>query len=198
MDAKRRLHHLTRIAAAAAKGRRDLLRDWYPSALAEGMPAGDLHEATLQVFLFAGYPRTLDAFQELAPLAGGTTPPLEPDPGDLLARGRQFFDRIYGRHADTVAAKLEALHPDFARYVMTDAYGQVLARPFLPARERELMAVSMLAALGLRGQLQAHASGAVRVGATRDEVLDAVAVIEDLGSDPESARDLVTQVLSSG
>ncbi|MDH3592957.1 MAG: carboxymuconolactone decarboxylase family protein, partial [Planctomycetota bacterium] len=137
-----RIRHLCRITAAAAAGRREHLDAWYRAARGDGIALGDLQEATLQVFLFAGYPRTIDAFEALdAP----TPPPLEPARGDFEARGRELFERIYGPHAPEVLDKLDALHSDFRRFVVRDAYGQVLGRPFLAVEERELMAVAMLA-----------------------------------------------------
>ena len=167
------MKHLTRIAAAAALGDRARLRDLYGAALDDGVEPAILQEATLQVFLFAGYPRTIDAFEELGALVDAA-PPVEP-PGDFEARGRELFSRIYGKHTKAVEEWLRGLHPDFARFILHDAYGQVMTRPFLPARERELMAVAMLAAMGFKGQLGAHVCGALRCGAMPDEVREAAA-----------------------
>ncbi len=182
MDANR-CRHLARIAAAAALGRRRLLGSWYRAALDEGVAIADLQEATLQVFLFAGYPRTIDAFDELHAAYGVAPPPpppLEPEPGNLHKRGRALFDRIYAHHADTVLGKLESHHPDFAEYVIYDAYGQVLGRPFLPVEEREVMAISMLAIMDLRAQMHSHVLGALRVGATPESVRLALSAAEEV------------------
>jgi len=161
--------------AAAAAGRSTELPALYREAHASGIPPGDLAEATLQVFLFAGYPRTILAFQALQATAPGPVP-TEPDRGDFLERGRETFRKVYGKHTDEVLEMLAGLHPDFARYVLHDAYGQVLGRPFLPLVERELLAVAMLAALGLPEQLKAHVRGAKRAGAS-DEQIDLVLAI---------------------
>jgi alkylhydroperoxidase/carboxymuconolactone decarboxylase family protein YurZ len=162
---------MARIVAAAARGLRDALPERYRAAAEAGIPAADLSEATLQVFLFAGYPRTIGAFEALKEaLPDAATPPSEPERSDFYARGRATFQKVYGEHTDTVLAKLEGLHPDFARYVIHDAYGQVLGRPFLPLKERELLAVAMLAALDLAPQLRSHVHGAKKAGATEDEV----------------------------
>ena len=176
---------------AAAEGRKDRLRGLYRAALADGVPAADLQEATLQVFLFAGFPRTIGAFEELGRLVDTPPPVEETPPADPEQRGRELFRRIYAGHADAVLAKLESLHPDFARMTLRGAYGRVLARPFLEARERELMAVSMLAGLALEAQLQAHVRGALRCGATADEVRMAA---EDA---PERQLELVERTLGS-
>ncbi|MHC4409348.1 MAG: carboxymuconolactone decarboxylase family protein [Planctomycetota bacterium] len=164
-----RIERLARIVAAAAVGRTDELPRLYREAHDAGISPADLAEATLQVFLFAGYPRTIVAFQALQAVAPGT-PPLEPDRQDFTERGRAIFEEVYGKHAETVLEMLAGLHPDFARYVIHDAYGQVLGRPFLPLVERELLAVAMLAALELPDQLKAHVRGARAAGATEDQI----------------------------
>lgn len=188
--------HLPRIAAAAAAGHRDLCRRWCREALDGGVPVADLQEAALQVFLFAGYPRGIDAFEDLYTALDGEAPApaVEGAPGDLLARGRALFARIYGPHTEPVLAKLSLLHPDFARFVLRDAYGQVLGRPFLGILVRELMAVAMLAALDFRAQLRAHVHGARRVGATPEQVRAAVAEEDVIGAE---ARGRVERALGS-
>ncbi len=121
-----------------------------------------------------------------------TPPPSEPagGPDDHEARGRELFGRIYGHRTADVEAWLRDLHPDFARFTLQHAYGQVMTRPFLPPRDRELMAVAMLAACGLKGQLRAHVRGALHCGATPDEVRDAAA-------DYPGSSDLIEKTIAS-
>ena len=166
-----RIRYLARITAAAARGLRGELPDRYRAAADAGIPAADLYEATLQVFLFAGYPRTIGAFEALQnAVPDAEPPPSEPQRLDFTERGRVTFEKVYGEHTDAVLKKLHDLHPDFARYVIHDAYGQVLGRPFLPLQERELLAVTMLAALDLAPQLRSHVHGARKAGASEEEI----------------------------
>ena len=106
-----RIEALARIVAAAAVGRTDELPRLYQEAHREGVGIGDLAEATLQVFLFAGYPRTIGAFQALhaADLGAGMVPS-EPDRADFRERGLEVFGKVYGKHAETV---LEMLDPAY-------------------------------------------------------------------------------------
>ena len=188
MDAKR-IRLLCGTAAAAALGRRDLLGTLYLDALKAGIGLEDLQETTLQVFLFAGYPRTIVAFESLAAAAPSyAPPPAEPDRPDLDERGRELFARIYGPHAERVLSHLQELHPDFQRYVVRDAYGQVLARPFLPVEERELLAVAMLGAMRLPRQLRAHVRGALNVGASADQIETALEAVEAVAGAEAAAQ----------
>lgn len=166
---------LARLSVAVVLGDWDALR----TIRSAGRPDRAWREAVLQAHLFCGFPRVVEAFGVLQ-AAGGLGAPA---PDEILAepdrpeRGAALFDTIYAERADDVRATLEAGHPDFARWIAGHAYGRVLTRPGLAARERELCAVASLAALGQDRQLASHVRGALRCGATRDEVfavLDAV------------------------
>jgi 4-carboxymuconolactone decarboxylase len=172
---------LLRLTAAIVLGRWDEVQDVRASA-PPGEPDREWREAVLQVHLFSGIPRQLEAYEVLERAGGlGAVGPDEAlaEP-DLPERGAGLFDRIYGAHAGAVRARIGAHHPDFARWVAGHAYGRVLTRPGLSARVRELLAVGALAALGQERQLASHARGAVACGATAEEVLEAVEVVSPL------------------
>ena len=75
------------------------------------------------------------------------------------------------------------------------AYGSVLSRDGLDARDRELLAVVMLAATGHDRQLASHARGAIRCGAEPQEVTAALDVVEDLvpSARMQRARDVTAR-----
>lgn len=170
---------VTRLRAAAPPGEPD--RAW--------------RETVLQTHVFAGFPRTVEAFGALD-AAGGLG---ELEPGERLGepelaeRGSALFERIYGDHAPKVRAFLERGHPDFAAWIEGHAYGRVLTRPGLSPARRELLAVVALAALGQDRQLASHARGAVRCGAASEDVLAALEAVRDLiePSRYERARDVL-------
>lgn len=147
-----------------------------------GEPDRSWREAVLQVHLFAGFPRQVEAYEVLAGVGGlgeeGEDEHLgEPDRED---RGRELFAHIYGKNAEAVEARLHAHHDDFGRWIVGHAYGRVLSRPGLAANRRELLAVAALAATGQTRQLASHARGAIHCGATPEEVLAVLDAIEDL------------------
>ncbi len=61
-------------------------------------------------------------------------------------------------------------HPDLADWILVEGYGKTLARPFLSLRERELIVVPTLAALGAWRQVPSHVGGALRAGASPREM----------------------------
>jgi 4-carboxymuconolactone decarboxylase len=57
-------------------------------------------------------------------------------------------------------------HPELERWILEHGYGEVLSRPGLSTREREVLAVVVLGALRLPLQQESHWRGARRCGAT--------------------------------
>jgi len=152
-------------------------------------------EALLQCHLFCGFPRTIAALDHLRSAGIRADPEGASGPTGSARAGEELFDRIYGDGADGVRQHLRSLDPDLADLVAGHAYGTVLSREGLDARDRELLAVVMLAATGHDRQLASHARGAIRCGADPDEVSAALDAVEDLvpGTRMERARDVVAR-----
>jgi alkylhydroperoxidase/carboxymuconolactone decarboxylase family protein YurZ len=208
-DSDRRL---VRLFTACVLGRWDEVRA--VRAAARGAePDRRWREAVLQVHVFAGFPRLVEAYGVFETCGGlGAFDPNEPgepdEPGeigqigtavDAAARGAQLFETIYGSGADEVRAMLARHHPDFARWILEHAYGRVLARAGLSADRRELLAVAALAALGQDRQLASHARGAVRCGASVGEVHAVLECLRGLVPDEriEAARRVVEKFAAS-
>ncbi len=173
---------LLRLFTAAVLGRFDELAELRRSA-PEGEPDRRWREALLQLHVFAGIPRAVEAYAVLEAQGGLGPAQGEQDaasPDELRARGAQLFRRIYEDDAPAVQRMLERQHPDFALWVIEHAYGRVLTRPGLEPRLRELLAVCALAALGQERQLASHVRGTLRCGGTRAELEQALAALEGL------------------
>ncbi len=183
-DRAGRVRLLARIAGLAALGRERPLGEAFLAARKGGVPLRAVRETLLQVFLFAGFPRTVNALDVLE-RSLGPLPPVVPErlpPGAARRRGRLLFDRVYGEHAGPVLARIGSRHREFRDWILEDAYGKVLGRPGLPAAERECIAVALLAVLDLPRQQAAHLRGALRCGATAAEVEAALGGVEGIAS----------------
>ena len=76
--------------------------------------------------------------------------------------------------ADNLIAAYEQLAPDFTRYLIEFAFGDVYARDG-DLKHRELVAIASLATMGgCDPQLETHVRGAFNVGLTQAEVVEAV------------------------
>lgn len=92
---------------------------------------------------------------------------------DRFERGWDTVNRINAEGAQRQWDSLSAISPDFARYIVETAYCDVLSRPALGLRDREIATLAALAALGNAPvQLKAHVEGALNVGVTRDEIVE--------------------------
>ena len=88
-------------------------------------------------------------------------------------RGLALLGRIDGRGGGAVLRELEAIAPDFARYLAEFPFGDIYARPGLDLRSRELVTVAALTALGnARPQLLVHLAAALNVGCSRTELVE--------------------------
>jgi alkylhydroperoxidase/carboxymuconolactone decarboxylase family protein YurZ/ADP-ribose pyrophosphatase YjhB (NUDIX family) len=184
------------VAAAAAVGDLALLARETEAARAEGETDRRLLETLLQVVPYAGYPRAITALGAVRGLLAGHADPEGP-PADAPARGRATFGRVYGASADDVAARLQALDPVLARWTLEHAYGRVLAREgALTLRERELLAVAVLTALGgLQDPLRGHMRACLRLGASARDV---GAVVETVPSSVGEGRREAARALLAG
>ncbi len=175
--------------ALGAAGRCAQLEDLYRCALARGVALSDLREGALMVHLFAGFPVAIETFHALD-RAAGRLPPSDPradvPDGERAAQGRRLFDRIYQGSAESVLEILRSFAPTFERAVLEDAYGRILARPGLDARQRELMAVCALTATGLPRQLRSHLRGALSCGATAEEAREAIELARAVAPGPQA------------
>jgi 4-carboxymuconolactone decarboxylase len=95
---------------------------------------------------------------------------------ERFRRGWDTVALINGPARDAQFQSLSEVAPDFARWIVESAYCDVLSRPQLPLRDRELATVAALTALGnAPAQLKAHIQGALNVGLTRQEIVEVIA-----------------------
>lgn len=90
-------------------------------------------------------------------------------------RGAEIIKELYGDFGGAFFEDLEGIAPDFGRFIVEFSYGEVFSRPGLDTRTREIAIISALTALGTaERQLKAHILGALKVGASRKEIAEAI------------------------
>ena len=124
-------------------------------------------EAALMLMLYAGYPAALEGLRVLHAVWPGRARASDRGaPRRWRTAGERLCRSVYGSKYPRLIANVRALHPDLATWMVEQGYGRVLSRPAMAARERELFAVAVLAALGWERQLLSHLIGARRLGAS--------------------------------
>jgi 4-carboxymuconolactone decarboxylase len=87
-------------------------------------------------------------------------------------RGMDVARRLWGERAGGQELPAQRLAPDMFAWVAEAVFGGIWARPGLDLRSRSLCTVAMLAALGKHDELVAHLAGALRLGITREELVE--------------------------
>ena len=194
---------LVRLSAIVTAGTEAEMRA-IMQTIPEAVPAVWVEELLLQSYLFAGFPRTLNAMREwrrVQPDISGAPAPEERGSrmGELTrwrAQGEATCAAVYGVMYERLRHNIRHLHPLLDDWMITDGYGKVLSRPELDLPRRELCIVAACAAAGQDRQLHSHLHGARNVGVEPDvidEVIEAVA--GDVGADrAQAARSLWARV----
>lgn len=89
------------------------------------------------------------------------------------ARGLDVLRKIGGRDFDGPIGRLARISPDMARFTVAFPYGDVLSRPGLDLRTRQICTVSSVIALGsAQPQLRFHMDGLLNAGGTPGELVE--------------------------
>ena len=176
------LRHLVRIAGAIAGSPEGQVRAVMSDALDSVDPIA-VEEIILQSYLFAGFPRPLNAARAWRVASERPAPADDPEAQIAnLDMWREMGERtckiVYGDSYDRLRENVRQLHPALDEWMIVDGYGKVLSRPGVDLRTRELCIVAACAVAGQLRQLHSHLHGALNAGSSANEVglvLDALA-----------------------
>jgi 4-carboxymuconolactone decarboxylase len=168
------------IAAFAAAGDIAKLNTALNQGLDAGLTVSDTKEVLVQLYAYAGFPRSLNALSELMKVldarrqrgiqdAPGRMPGRAiPKGEELLAAGTANQTKLAG---GPVKGALFDFAPAIDEYLKTHLFGDIFERDNLDWQSRELATVSMLSALpGTESQLQAHMRISMNVGLTASQL----------------------------
>lgn len=107
--------------------------------------------------------------------------------------GRSLMDALEPNTAESVTAKLAELDPDLPRLITDYAFADVIGRPGLDLKTREMLTVAALTAMGnAPEQLAFHMRGALNVGVTQQELLEIVIQMAVYAGVPACMKGLAT------
>ena len=90
---------------------------------------------------------------------------------ELYKKGRAVRRSVLGNeHVDKAEKATTDFDRDFQEYITSNAWGAIWSRPGLTRRERSLITIALLAALGHEEELKMHMRATVNTGATADDV----------------------------
>jgi len=183
---------LVRLAAVIAAGSEADIRTELARAQQDARVEW-LEEVILQSYLFAGFPRTLNAAREWRRVSGRPAPLT--DDGEHLDRadewrrqGEETCAIVYGPFYDRLRVNIRALHPALDAWMIVEGYGKVLSRPGLDLARRELCIVAACAASRQERQLHSHLHGALHAGASESAITDTLGAVASLVSADDAAK----------
>jgi 4-carboxymuconolactone decarboxylase len=187
---------LVRLAVVVSAGGDQHVMDAVTSAR-DVIPSEWVEELILQTYLFAGFPRALNAMRAWRRVSPDlATPESVGDAAMWRALGEKTCETVYGDMYDRLRENIRDLHPALDDWMITEGYGKVLSRPNLDLARRELCIVAACAASMQDRQLHSHLHGARNAGVEPAVVDEAIEAIADLlgGSRSRSVRLLWARV----
>lgn len=192
---------LVRVAAAVAVAGEAEVRRILADAV-DVAPSEWVEEVILQSYLFAGFPRALNAAREWRRVSGRVAPAHDDgerfdDVAQWRTDGARTCAIVYGASYERLRHNIRALHPALDAWMIVEGYGKVLSRPGLDLRRRELCIVAACAAAGQDRQLHSHLHGALNAGASTREIGAVLEAVTDFMApeNPERYRLLLERVV---
>jgi 4-carboxymuconolactone decarboxylase len=89
--------------------------------------------------------------------------------------GKAVLDAVDGEAGTNVIDALGDISPELAHQVVAWGFGEIYSRPGLEPRDRQLVTLGMLTALGgCEPQLDVHINAALNVGLTPQQIIEAL------------------------
>ena len=197
------------IAAAMAASDMPKLNAALNEGLDAGLTIGEAREILVQLYAYAGFPKSLNALGELVKVlearqqrgikdAPGREPSRAIPTGDeLLAVGEANQTKISG---GPVKNAVTDFAPVINQYLQAHLFGAIFERENLDWQSRELATVGALAAMpGVEAQLRSHMRASLRVGLTAAQLRQLTQVLAERGDAQAAKRasEALTQALAA-
>ena len=186
------------IAAAAASSDMPQLNAALRRGLDAGLTLSETKEVLVQLYAYAGFPKSLNALGELMNVvrareaqgiatAPGKGPTRKVPVGDALrAVGTANQTRISGA---PVTGPVMDFAPIINQYLQTHLFGDIFERDTLDWQSRELATVGALAVMpGVEAQLRSHMAASQRVGLSRAQLQHVAQLLAHSGYPAASTR----------
>jgi alkylhydroperoxidase/carboxymuconolactone decarboxylase family protein YurZ len=196
------------IAAFTAGGDLVNLKASLEKGLDDGLSVNEIKEILVQMYAYAGFPRSLNALGTfMAVMADRTEKGVKDETGkeasplpndrSSLEFGTENQTKLVGQ---PVKGPLFDFAPAIDRYLKAHLFGDIFQRDILDWRERELATLGALANInGVNSQLQAHYAISLNNGITPSMLHDFLTVLGSwCGPDiAKNAKDVLEAVLNA-
>ena len=187
------------ISALTAIGDIENLKTALASGLDAGLTVNEVKEVLVQLYAYAGFPRSLNGLGTLMKVLEerkakgivdneGKEATEIKDTTDKYERGRKVIEDLTKVPQSKPAPGFGAFAPRIDAFLKEHLFADIFDSDVLTWRQRELATVSALAAMsGVSVQLQAHIAMGRNVGIKESELLQIADLIEKHVSKPQAA-----------
>jgi 4-carboxymuconolactone decarboxylase len=178
---------LVRQSARITAGSEEDVRAGFAECNAARVSQRWQEELVLQSYLFAGFPRALNAAREwrrsqAGPGSGAVPHESYADVFDWRERGEVTCETVYGAFYEKLRGNIRGLHEQLDEWMIVEGYGKVLSRQGLDLGRRELCIIAACAAAGQDRQLHSHLHGALNAGVPAEQVKATLAALNGIVS----------------
>ncbi len=168
---------IVQVAVQTARGNMSALKTALTNALNSGVSVNTLKEILVQSYAYCGFPRSLNALNELMQLteershqdALGISSSVLPNENSLKI-GTQNQTKLVGA---PVTGKLFDFAPAIDAYLKAHLFGDIFERENVDWKTRELATIAMLAArTGVESQLNSHIAIGKHNGLTNEQIAE--------------------------
>ena len=196
------------ITAYATKGDLTLLKSEIIQGLDEGVTINEMKEAMVQLYAYAGFPRSLNALQTLLSVLKerknkniidsiGVEPAAVSDTRSKLEIGTEIQTRLLGRK---VSGEVYEFVPLIDQFLKEHLFADIFARDNLDWKTRELVTITILATLGnVENQLRSHFNTGIYNGLSAGQLNQLVEIVSNTigAKEGNTAREILQSILKN-
>jgi 4-carboxymuconolactone decarboxylase len=196
------------ISAFTANGDMTHLQKALNDGLDAGLTIKEIKEVLVQLYAYAGFPRSLNALNNLISVlkrrtVRGINDPLGKEPSPLptnkskLQFGTEMQTKLVGQ---PVKGEVFEFAPAIDQFLKEHLFGDIFGRDNLDWKTRELATISTLAAIGgVENQLRSHFGVGMHNGITQPQLHHLVSLIRsNVGAkEGDAAREVLQNVLGN-
>jgi len=178
------------ISAFTANGDLERLQSALRTGLDGGLAVNEIKEILVQLYAYAGFPRSLNAIQTFMAVmeerqargiedaVGQDASPVPPDM-DRGAYGARVRAKLAGLTEIPPPTGYQLFAPVIDRFLKEHLFADIFVRDNLDYQSRELATISALASMtGTASQLRFHLGAAMNTGLTETQMKDFVSTLE--------------------
>ncbi len=175
------------ISAYTAKGNMPKLHTALNDGLDAGLTVNEIKEVLVQLYAYAGFPRSLNALHTLMDVlkerkqkgindVKGKEPKPLPTDKSKLQFGTEMQTKLVGQ---PVKGEVYAFAPAIDQFLKEHLFGDIFGRDNIDWKTREIATISALAGLGgVENQLRSHFNVGIYNGLTEAQLVELVAIIQ--------------------